>query len=404
VLERAGDPKWIDLGEVSAIDARVTTLRAALANPASDPKPAARALEASVFAPVRARIGDTRWALLSPDGLLDLVPFDALVDETGHYLVEGWAFSYLTSGRDLLRLESPAAPRSGAVVIGDPSFGVRGAPSAEGSPSGQRSIDMARVHFAELPGAVREVKAVAAALPHSVLLVRDDATESAVKALQGPSVLHVATHGFFLPPQSDPATAANGRSAIENPLLRSGIALAGANTHRRDGEDGILTALEASSLDLDGTKLVTLSACETGLGDATGGEGVYGLRRALVLAGAESQVMSLWKVEDDATRELMAAYYARLAAGEGRASALRAVELEVRRKHPHPYYWAAFLLSGAWSSFDGTSSTPDFAKVAPSSRGCACAVPASSGEGGVAAWVAVCAIFLGASARRRRSS
>jgi len=118
-----------------------------------------------------------------------------------------------------------------------------------------------------------------------------------------------------------------------------------------DAEDGLLTALEVAGLDLWGTRMVVLSACDTGLGDARNGEGVYGLRRALVLAGSESQVMSLWQVSDVATRELMIAYYQRLRAHEGRAEALRNVQLAMLRgpgNRVHPFYWASFIESGDW--------------------------------------------------------
>ncbi len=141
-----------------------------------------------------------------------------------------------------------------------------------------------------------------------------------------------------------PTTTSN-----ENPLLRSGLVLAGANQLRSGDEDGILTAMEASGLDLWGTKLVVLSACETGVGKVTNGEGVYGLRRSLVIAGAESLVMSLWQVDDLATKDLMAGYYSKLAAGRGRSSALRDTQLELaaQGKYAHPYYWASFLAAGA---------------------------------------------------------
>jgi CHAT domain-containing protein len=167
---------------------------------------------------------------------------------------------------------------------------------------------------------------------------------------------------------------------MENPLLRSGLALEGANRRQEaGGEDGILTALEVAGLDLWGTKLVVLSACETGVGEVRNGEGVYGLRRALVLAGSESQVMSLWQVADEATRDLMVSYYKRLIAGEGRTKALRAVQLEMLRggqqeqagnnrgmklKRPgkkvsysHPFFWAAFIQSGDWRAMSGQTTT-----------------------------------------------
>ncbi len=149
------------------------------------------------------------------------------------------------------------------------------------------------------------------------------------------------------------------------------------DTAKAVSEDGVLTALEVSGLDLWGTKLVVLSACETGLGYVKNGEGVYGLRRALVLAGSETQVMSLWKVSDSGTRDLMTAYYTRLKQGEGRAEALRQVQLTMLRgqrkptagrdkrgtvdagekvvatDYRHPYYWAAFIQSGDWRNLMG---------------------------------------------------
>ena len=198
--------------------------------------------------------------------------------------------------------------------------------------------------------------------PDAEVLTSGEANESAVKSAHGPRLLHLATHGFFLG-SNQRATSERGRLlvqaasldsgptvVIENPLLRSGLAFAGAN-QRDDGHggDGILTALEASSLDLWGTRMAVLSACESGLGETKPGDGVYGLRRALVMAGAESQVMSLWQVSDDATRALMTDYYTRLKAGEARSGALRQVQLEMLHSttRRHPYYWASFVLSGA---------------------------------------------------------
>ena len=138
-------------------------------------------------------------------------------------------------------------------------------------------------------------------------------------------------------------------------MLRSGLALAGANLHKSGDDDGVLTALEAAGLDLWGTKLVVLSACDTGVGEVKNGDGVYGLRRALVLAGSESQVMSLWPVSDAGTRDLMIAYYKALQAKQGRSAGLRQVQLSLlaNPKRQHPYYWASFIQSGEWANLDG---------------------------------------------------
>jgi CHAT domain-containing protein len=192
------------------------------------------------------------------------------------------------------------------------------------------------------------------------------ATKAALKHLDAPSILHIATHGFFLREAGQEATqapnaAGNGTRAvdahlaIQNPLLRSGLALSGANLNRGAVDDGILTALEASNLNLWGTKLVTLSACDTGVGEVRNGEGVYGLRRAFFLAGAQTLVMSLWPVSDAVTREMMTAYYAGLKLGRGRGEALRQAQLAMltRKNRRHPFYWASFIQAGEWANLDG---------------------------------------------------
>jgi CHAT domain-containing protein len=176
-----------------------------------------------------------------------------------------------------------------------------------------------------------------------------------VKGLRRPRILHVATHGFFLPGRTDVVSGERTPTqssdlAFENPLIRSGLAFAGANA-RAASDDGVLTALEAAGLDLWGTELVVLSACDTGVGEVRTGDGVYGLRRAIVLAGAESQVMSLWPASDAVTTELMEDYYKRVLDGEGRSAALREVQLRLlgSKKRNHPFYWATFIAEGAWT-------------------------------------------------------
>jgi CHAT domain-containing protein len=233
--------------------------------------------------------------------------------------------------------------------------------------------------FASLDGTKLEADTIAPLFPNVTVLTQSQATENALKQLQSPSILHIATHGFFLEDvECVPASDARGAfstpativpeyvgdrkqvcrptpSNTENPLLRSGLALAGFNPRTSGTEDGVLTALEAAGLNLYGTRLVVLSACETGLGDIQNGEGVYGLRRAFVTAGAQSQLMSLWKVDDYGTSELMSLYYQRLQKGEGRSEALRQVQLEMMQApaYQHPYYWASFIFSGDWSGIGG---------------------------------------------------
>jgi CHAT domain-containing protein len=234
-----------------------------------------------------------------------------------------------------------------------------------------------------------------------------------VKAARAPGLLHLATHGFFLPEQTLPEVLLHGRpgdrptpaerAALlerENPLLRSGVALAGFNGRRSGSDDGVLTALEVAALDLSGTRLVTLSTCESGVGQPSSGEGVYGLRRALVMAGAETQVMSLWQVDTGRTRELMAAYYKLLKRGAGRSEAMRDVQLAMlsSSKTAHPNLWASFIVSGDYRPMDAR--WPDIGEVGPGPRGCACgqAGDASRAHG---AWSMI-ALGLAAVGRARR--
>jgi CHAT domain-containing protein/Tfp pilus assembly protein PilF len=387
VVKRTGGPAWVDLGEAAPIDARVAALRDAIADPVRDPRPKARALDAQLMQPIRAQLGGAHRVLLSPDGALNLIPFGALINEAGRYLLESFSFTYLTSGRELLRHEALTPPRELATIIANPAFGPFEV-SPRANRRATRAIDMAKVRFGPLPGTIAEGRAVGNKLSNVRLLLGAEATESAVKALRGPRIVHIATHGFFLPPSTEaPGAAIQGRGAtnksaqaeaepmVENPLLRAGLAFAGANQRESGADDGVLTALEASSLDLHGTRLVVLSACETGVGEAAPGEGVYGLRRALSIAGAETQVMSLWKVDDEATRALMVAYYAGLHRGGGRSEAMREAQLSMlaTKATMHPYYWASFLVSGNGAPLDDGSSLSGVPKVEPGPRGCGCA-------------------------------
>jgi CHAT domain-containing protein/Tfp pilus assembly protein PilF len=406
ILKPRGEPQFVELGAAAAINANVEKLRAALrsagdggAGEIARVKQAARALDEQLMRPVRQALGATRRLFLAPDGELNLIPFAALVDERGRYLVEDYTITYLTSGRDLLRLQVKGEHGQPPLVFADPIFGAETqsdtASPARGAGAGndagaRRSTDMREMRFTPLPGTADEAKSLGLIL-RVAPLTQAQATEAALKRAVSPRILHIATHGFFLPDQEQESAAAAGSRGlalsgarpgpvfVENPLLRSGLALAGANARlSADGEDGILTALEAAGLNLWGTELVVLSACETGVGELKNGEGVYGLRRALVLAGSESQVISLWQVSDEATRDLMVAYYNRLQAGEGRTEALRRAQLEMIKGRTtgtngqrnrglansaggsapgrsHPFYWASFIQSGEWQPMSGSA-------------------------------------------------
>ena len=379
-LAAQGRPKWADLGEAAAIDHAVGAWRKALRNPnRMDVKRLARTVDDKVMRPLRPLLGKTRRLLIAPDGSLNLIPFAALVDEHNRYLIERHTISYLTSGRDLLRLQIHQPSENAPLLVANPAFGrastvVAQQKSADLQPDDQARTqgDPAQIYFQPLPSTGREALAIKVVLPEASLLLREQATESAVKHAKSPRVLHIATHGFFFSDQEappaetrggfgdDPLRASDPRfskwaARIENPLLRSGLALTGANQGKSGDEDGLLTALEVAGLDLWGTKLAVLSACDTGVGDVRNGEGVQGLRRALVLAGSESQVMSLWPALDSTTSDLMVPYYKALRQGEGRSDGLRRAQLQMLRskESQHPFYWAAFIQSGEWANLDG---------------------------------------------------
>jgi CHAT domain-containing protein len=363
LLKHAGDPTEVDIGPAQPIEQLIAEFRTALSDPTSTyVNVVAGELFKKLVKPLRPVLMQEHRLLLSPDGPLNLVPFAALVDESGDFLVQHFELTYLTSGRDLLRVAVESPAKGAPVILANPNFGkyLSGAlPGAESTATRSTDLDRSGLQFAPLAGTAAEAKALQSLLKLDAqnVLTGDRATEASLRDLHGPRILHVATHGFFL---NDQEVALMGHGSEtgalpfnENPLLRSGLALAGANArHSGTLDDGILTAAEAAQLDLRGTQLVVLSACDTGVGEVRIGEGVYGLRRALVLAGVQAQVGTLWKVADEATKDLMFDFYGRLINGEGRSAALRESQQDMLANpvRKHPYYWAAFVPIGDWTA------------------------------------------------------
>jgi len=309
---------WVDLGPAAPIDEHVKAFRNALQTKQAIPTD----LYAAVMRPIVEKLGSTDLLIIGPAGDLSLIPFGALHDGK-QYLIEKYDLRYVTTGRDLL--PPPATPPVTTTPV-----------TIVANPTG-----------ANLPDAELEADFLASLFPRTRILLDDQATESNVRTIERPLVLHMATHGFF-------GDALNER---DNPLFRSGLYLADIDQvevdHERD--DGQLTAYEVSGMDLRGTQLVVLSACETGLGAAVKAEGkelmsegVAGLRRAFAMAGARTMVMSLWEVSGVTTQKTMEEYYRKLAEGMGRGEAMQAVQLEMLRseEHAHPKDWAAFIVSG----------------------------------------------------------
>ena len=340
-----------------------------------------------VFKPLKRELGDVKEIFISPDGNLNLIPFEVLQGPDGKFLIEDYTFNYLAAGRDLLGFGQIKEQGKKALLMGDPDFDMReeeknstlrrlALSEVEHKEIVKRSLDMRGLHFTRLPSTREEVKAIHALLgkEKAELYTGKEALEDVLKQSGTPRILHLATHGFFL---SDlefrdlveeemgrgikltsmiPKTKGK-RLKIENPLLRSGFALAGANNAIKSGDTeksgGIVTAEKILGLKLRGTDMVVLSACETGVGEVRTGEGVFGLRRAFTQAGTRSLVMSMWAVPDRETKELMIEFYKNIKSGKmNRCQALRQASLEQmkivkeRYGHTNPFFWGAFVFLG----------------------------------------------------------
>ncbi|HYE63196.1 MAG TPA: CHAT domain-containing protein [Phycisphaerales bacterium] len=277
---------------------------------------------------------------IAPEGAFVGLPFEALTLTLGNgvFAVEQYCISYLTTGRDLLRLTEARGRPSSALVFGAPDFDL-----------GVRATDSSGVscRFGHLPSTLREVRWIAERLGVQAV-VGADATFERLRSAQSPGVLHIASHAFF---DRQDIISDERNSNDRGQSTRSGVALAGANAaFSPDGRivphSGVMTAAEMRSLDLRATELVVLSACETGLGAILRAEGVVGLRRAITIAGARALLMSLWSVPDEPTLLLMQELYRRLLRGTPLAEALRGAKLALRRQYPETVAWAGFVCLG----------------------------------------------------------
>ena len=216
--------------------------------------------------------------------------------------------------------------------------------------------------ISNLPGTKKEVESIKTILENkdiqTTVHLQLNATEEQIKSLSDLSILHIATHGYFLEDgkleEQHKTSPDLAHFLSDNPLLRAGLLLVGAKqafNHQdfsvlNEKEDGILTAYEVMNLHLENNELVVLSACETGLGEVINGEGVYGLQRAFIVAGAKSVIMSLWTVSDEATQELMTIFYEEWLKSGNKSEAFAEAQIKLRQKYAHPYYWGAFVLTG----------------------------------------------------------
>lgn len=342
-----GPPRWQALGPAVVIDAAVNRARAALLLGLSeddppDPAPELTALAVRTTQPLAAALASARHIVVAADGMLNWVPFGLLWTLTLGRSVD---VTQLASGAERLQVPPTPGQAGPPLAIVDPDFGA--------GPGG----------FEPLPATRQEALALAAAWPDTEMRAGTEATVDALTSARRPWLLHIATHGHFLPqaarqPRADRHVLSTPEgllivdstspSAYDDTMQHGGLALAGANALCAEEAAGVVTARQLAQLDLLGTELVVLSACDTGLGNAEMGQEFAGLRRAFAMAGARSQLTALWAVEDEAGAVFMQTFYAALAGGASRVDALALGQAAVRTvpDWSHPAFWAGFVLWG----------------------------------------------------------
>jgi CHAT domain-containing protein/tetratricopeptide (TPR) repeat protein len=405
IRPRSQQPALVRLGEAGRIEGesfsayRADVGSRSLIHDRQSATPPWRSLYDAVWKPLEASLGDAKRVYVSLDGALNELPLGVLQASDGRRVMEQYDVRMVSSTRDVLR-PIHGATNNTAVVVGNPRFllsdqeqrtavyQMRGSGKQEqtnlltpvalpsNAATGTLSRDLgergacnppppAGGVLCPLPGTAAEVQSITELLREKNWSVSsyqgEQAVEEVVKNAARPRVLHLATHGFFLSDQQvklGSGSNAQPSAGIEDPMLRSGLFFAGADRMLKSEpplegvENGVLTAYEAATLNLQGTELVVLSACETGRGQVQTGEGVFGLRRALQEAGAESVLMSLWSVPDRETQELMTFFYRNWLSGMEKPEALRRAQVKerdrVKKRHGRdlPFYWGAFILVG----------------------------------------------------------
>jgi CHAT domain-containing protein len=315
----------------------------------------ARELYHLLFEPLQQQLSPSvRNLIIIPDGILHVFPFEAMIEPKGGFLLETYTINYVNSVKDLLTQKRPVgrgllayggalyserAARLKTYKAEDPTFSAGRGPDTE--------CERVPPKWQDLKGTDQEARTIAR-LMGGIAHVGLEATESNFKRdAPGKQYVVISSHGYFSDCQPPPFISATGLSTTADPLVHSGLVFSGVNTGGDGHEDGYLTALEVLGINLSGVDLVALSACDTGVGDIHAGEGVIGLKRSFLAAGARSLVISLWKVPNAETHDLMVAFFKQIKRGESKAAALRKAKLEIiLQGKTHPYYWAAFVLAG----------------------------------------------------------
>ncbi len=303
-------------------------------------------------------VGDNSTIYLSADGVFNQINLEALAINKTEYVIDKNNIVLVNNTKSVIDLKNQETiPRNNdyyACLVGNPNFY-----KANDDNKAHTYVDYHQ-SIKQLLGTEKEINVISPFLKKNNWKTKEfifnDASESDIKKITNPRVLHFASHGFFLDLKKTSKlseSSLDNKRALENPLLRSGILLKYAgdiienlDPHDYNTEDGILTAYEAMNMNLDQTEIVILSACETGLGKVHNGEGVYGLQRAFLVAGAKSIIMSLFKVDDAITKDLMVSFYKHWSKTNDKREAFQLAKNEIRKAHPHPIYWGAFVMVG----------------------------------------------------------
>lgn len=312
-------------------------------------------------------IDDVQTLYFSPDGVYTKINCLTLYDPASkHFVIDRMKILLTSNLQDVVSNHAKTALPPHALLLGFPDYRLDAKKSLdEVHASAQRGTiftGILQTSIPALPGTQTEVQQIARLLQSKNWNVESrlgkDALEGKIKDSHHITLLHIATHGFFVAPKDEHAKqvfSIDLRDIENNSMLRSGLLLAGAEKNlieilsgqpKSQIDDGILTAYEVMNLSLDETDLVVLSACETGTGDVKNGEGVYGLQRAFMLAGVRHVVMSLWKVDDAATQMLMSAFYEEWLGGKEKLQAFHDAQEKIKERFPHPYHWGAFVMMG----------------------------------------------------------
>jgi CHAT domain-containing protein len=297
--------------------------------------------------PIQKQIGINTTIYLSPDGVYNQLNLEAIPTPDGKYVIDNSNIVMVSNTKDLYlrKVKSKGGvPSNTATMFGNPNFYLLASTAKT---------------IASLPGTEKEVNELQELLKQkgwkTSEYVENFATEDQVKEMESPKIFHIATHGFYTPSaEGDDVKEMTGSEAMltENPLMKTGLLLRGAGDilnktkYNYNIDNGILTAYEAMSLNLDKTDLVVLSACETGLGEISNGEGVYGLQRAFLVAGAKILIMSMFKVDDEATQKLILTFYKKWLTTNNMRQSFIDAKKELRVDYPEPIYWGAFMMIG----------------------------------------------------------